>query len=293
MLQKKEVGRQALRNALETRRRVSTSKSQPICVYDVAEHLGVKVIFCPESSLGGLYTKTSQTILVPAHRPPGRQAFTCAHELGHYLFGHGSRVDEIKDIDRNDITDPEERLVNTYAGYLLMPPWAVKEAFARRQWNPNKCTPLQAYTVAVQLGVSYTSLVQYLLISLNLISESQAKKLLKTTPKQIRRSILGSDCTRYLVIADQAWAQVAIDLQVGDIAILPSNVRLEGSSIAVLDKHDLGSLIEGRAPGISRAESFDGSWASFIRVPRKDYIGWNAYRHWEDPDFNENADTDK
>src|SRR5437868_6802416 len=148
----KEAGRQALRGAIEIRKRTSASNSQPICVYDTAERLGLEVIFRPELSLGGMYSKAPRVILIPAQRPPGRQAFTCAHEIGHWYYGHGTAIDEINDLEQYSENKPEERLVDIFASYLLMPPWAVNEAFARRGWSPSNCEPIQVYTVAGQLG---------------------------------------------------------------------------------------------------------------------------------------------
>jgi Zn-dependent peptidase ImmA (M78 family) len=292
MSNSKEGPRQALRGSLEVRKRTFASKFEPICVYDTAEQLGLEVIFRPENSLGGIYSKASQVILVPAQRPPGRQAFTCAHEIGHWYYGHGTGIDEINDLEQYSENKPEERLADIFASYLLMPPWAVNEAFARRGWSPNHCTPIQIYTVAGQLGVGYQTLVQHLRYSLRLISSTQAQQLLKTTPKQLRCSLLGNDATRYLLLVDSAWTKVAIDLQVGDLAILPPNVRLEGESASHVGNHALGLIIEGRAPGITRAESHDRSWAAFVRVSRKNFTGRSIYRHLEDPDVNENTGND-
>ncbi len=288
----REIGRAALRGALEIRRRVSASNEQPICVYDTAERLGIEVIFRPENSLGGLYDKTAQTILIPSHRPPGRQAFTCGHELGHWFFGHGSRIDEISDFDRYDDEDsPQERQANIFASYLLMPPWAVREAFANRSWNPSICTPIQAYTVACQLGVGYETLVQHLRYSLRLVSRTQADCLLETTPKALRGLLVGKDRTRHLLIVDLAWKKVALDLQVGDLAIVPAGITLEGTSAVIVSQHGLGQLLEALKPGISRLQSSDQSWSAFVRVSRKDFTGRSIYRHLEDPDVKDNTSS--
>jgi Zn-dependent peptidase ImmA (M78 family) len=279
-----ELARQGLRAALETRRRAGKSKSEPICVFDLTEALGVEVKFCSVNSLGGMYAKASQTILIPALHPRGRQAFTCAHELGHWFFGHGMHIDELDDMECDGDDRPEERLANHFASYLLMPPWAVQEAFARRTWNPVSCTPTQAYIVAGQLGVGYSTLVQHMRWSLRLILGQQAEELLKATPQQLRRHVLGHDATRHLVIADCTWSTVAIDLQVGDVAILPQGATVEGASARVTGAHEMGVMVTGITPGISRAESADGSWAGFVRVSRKDFAGRSIYRFLEDPD---------
>ena len=102
------LARRALRGALETRRRVRASTLDPVCVYDLAEQLGIEVKFFAGNSFGGMYVKTSQTILVPSLRPPGRRAFTCAHEIGHWFFGHGTRIDRLGEIGRRSERKPEE-----------------------------------------------------------------------------------------------------------------------------------------------------------------------------------------
>lgn len=292
MINGKEVARQALRGALEVRKLAFASTSQPICVYDTAEQLGIEVIFRPENSLGGIYSKASKVILVPAQRPPGRRAFTCAHEIGHWYYGHGTAIDEINDLEQYSENKPEERLADIFASYLLMPPWAVNEAFSRRAWSPSNCTPIQIYTIAGQLGVGYQTLVQHLRHSLRLISPTHAQQLLKTTPKQLRSALLGNNAPRHLIIVDHAWTTVAIDLQVGEAAILPANVMLEGESANAVDNHRLGLIIEGHVPGITRAETSDRSWAAFVRVSRKDFTGRSIYRHLEDPDVNESTGSD-
>jgi Zn-dependent peptidase ImmA (M78 family) len=289
MSHSQENARQALRGALDVRKRVGASVSQAICIFDTAERLGIEVMFRPENSLGGIYNKTAETVLISTRRPPGRQAFTCAHEIGHWYFKHGTGIDEISELERFDGTDPNERLVDIFASYLLMPPWAVREAYVKRKWKIGNCTAIQTYTVAGQLGVGYETLVQHMRFSLNLVSSRQAEELLKNTPKQLRRSILGNDSVSHLVIADNSWSDVALDLRVGDVAILPARASIQGGGLAILGTHELGQLIQASRPGVARAESRDQSWASFIRVSRRDFVGRSLYRHLEDPDFDENA----
>lgn len=228
------LARRAFRAAVEVRRRANERMMDPICIYDVGERLGLEIKFFAGTSFGGVYTKTSQTILVPSLRPAGRQAFTCAHEVGHWFFGHGTRIDDLNAVEFNGEHDPEEYLANVFAGYLLMPPRAVNDAFKRRGWNPEVCTALQAYTVAVQLGVGYGTLVSHLQWSLGIISAGRSEELLKTSPKQLRESLLGSNEARHLVIADREWRKVPVDLQMTDMAILPAEVILEGKSVTII-----------------------------------------------------------
>lgn len=287
-----ELLRTGVRGALEVRLVAQLRNDQPICVYDLADQLGVEVKFCSWKSFGGMYTKSSQTILVPTLRPPGRRAFTCAHELGHWYFDHGSRIDAATFTEQACDDDPDEQLAHIFASHLLMSTWAVKKAFEKRNLNPEHASPIQVYSVSMQLGVGYSTLILHLAYALRLISEMRAKILLRTSPSDIRNEILGSNKAPHLVIADIEWTDVPIDLQVGDMAILPSNAKVEGPAASVIDKHRLGLLIQAQSPGISRAELPNSNWAAFVRVSRKDYEGRSRYRHLEDPDVDERTTID-
>lgn len=279
------AARAALRGALTVRAHAEVPRDHAICVFDVAHHLGLEVRFAAIASLGGMYERQSNIILVPTERPRGRQGFTCAHELGHWHFHHGTRLDRLLDVEETADIQPEELIANLFASYLLMPARAVETAFARRGWVPSSVQPLEAYTVATQLGVGYETLVRHLRSSLGLISESQARRLLRTTPKAIRSSVLGTaSAASFLVIADSHWSDAPIDLEVGDLAITPKGVRLEGTSVGPLGSHTLGDLFLACAPGISRVESHGALWSSFIRVSRRNYSGRSIYRHLDEPD---------
>jgi Zn-dependent peptidase ImmA (M78 family) len=284
--------RKAIRGALATRTQGGVLATSPICVYDVADRLGIEVKFCPGNSFGGMYSKPSTTILVPSMRPAGRQAFTCAHEIGHWYFGHGTRIDDV-DLMEWTSNDVDEQLANTFAAYLLMPARAVRKAFSDRCWSLNKCSPIQMYMAAGQLGVGYSTLVQHMRYSLNLLSERDAQRFLKVTPKHIRHDVLGNSETKFLVIADLQWSDIAIDIQVGDVAILPAKTAVEGRSVEVLGENKLGRLIRGCSPGISRAELLDSSWAVYVRVSRNGFVGRSQYRHLEDPDVDDSARVDQ
>ena len=141
------------RGAIQVRYKLGLADEAPVCVYELADSLGVNVRFKGGHSFGGMYDNQSKTILVPAWRPPGRQAFTCAHELGHWYFGHGTRLDALESDGRlENQCSPEEWLANAFAAHLLMPLRAVRDAFRRRGWEPAGSKPAQVYTVACQLN---------------------------------------------------------------------------------------------------------------------------------------------
>lgn len=280
----KALARLALRGAVEIRRRGQVLKDAPVCVFDLAERLGLEVRFCAGASFEGMYAKGSSTILVPSLRPPGRQAFNGGHEMGHWYFGHGSRIDELPEFAPDDRNDPEEWVANLFAAYLLMPSWAVDASLKRRGLDPTICTPAELYGVACELGVGYETLVQHLRWSLKLITPARAALLIETTPKAIREQIIGKVATKHLVLADAAWIAGNIDLQVGHTALLPVGTVLEGTAVEMVGDLPTGQLVQGRKPGLARIFVEGTSWAKFVRVSRADFEGRSLYRHLEDPD---------
>lgn len=280
----KGLARLALRGALEVRRRGKVPKDAPVCIYDLAERLGVEVMFCPGNSFGGMFAKASDVVLVPSLRPPGRQAFTAAHELGHWYFQHGSKIDELPEFTPDARDDPDEWSANLFAAYALMPAWAVESAFARRALDPMTCSGQDLYTVAGELGVGYETLIQHLRFSLQKITPARAGQLSSLTPKAIREGIIGKLDTKHLVLVDVPWGTGNIDLQVGHVALLPAGAVVEGHHVRVVGDLANGRLVQGLKPGVSRTFLEGKEWAKFIRVSRADFVGRSIYRHMEDPD---------
>jgi Zn-dependent peptidase ImmA (M78 family) len=277
------LARTALRGAITVRRRAGTAKSAPVCVFDLAERLGVEVMFTGGSSFEGLFARDSTTILISSMRPVGRQAFTCAHELAHWFFDHGTRVDEL-DAGTAD-SSPEERLAHFFASYLLMPPWAVEAAFQVRGWSPDRPTPIQVYTVATQLGVGYETLVRHLRLSLGFITEATAKGLLRSSPRQVREELAGSTPSgAHLAVVDRAWTGVPVDLRVGDLVLMPADWKLDGNTLEPGLATPHGRLLAAISPGIGRIVCPSPGIAHFVRVSRSAYQGRSKFRHLEESD---------
>jgi len=280
--------REALRMATKVRKQGKLPQSAPVCIYDfVEEKLAIEVKFQRVTSMEGMYVRAQPpVILICSERPSGRQAYTCAHELGHHVFGHGLRVDEYFDAaEGRDSFDPNEWVADRFAGFFLMPKYAVEQAFRNRAWDWRSCDPFQVYVVAGNLGVGYQSLVQHMRWSLGMLTKHQADELARTTPKQMRSSILKRDARSDLLIVDAAWdGRVAADLQVGEQAILPQKVSVEEKVVKILAEHELGVLVEATQTGTERATLSQANWAVNIRVSRHFYVGRSRFRHLEDPD---------
>ncbi len=258
----------------------------PVCVYDLADEIGVDVRFLPYSSMEGMYCKNPDPIiLVSSLRPAGRQAFNCAHELGHHVFKHGIHVDEVIDLQSSKKRyNPEEFLADSFASFLLMPKSAVSRAFTIRGWDPRLCTPLQMYTIAGWFGVGYNSLIRHMSETLNLLPQAHANNLAKVLPKKIRSRYLGRDVNEDLILVDTHWSDRSIDIQVGDYIHLPINTLSEGKCIQLQGQDQKGSLFCSITPGIGRLYQPDTGWSAFVRVSRRGYVGRNMFRHLEDDD---------
>ncbi len=253
MIDKISLSREALRKASTIRKRCKVGRLDPICIYDLVEKCGVEVKFQAINSMEGMYVKNKQpTIVVASERPAGRQVYTCAHEYGHHVFGHGSKIDEKIDSNAsNDKILSEEFIVDCFAGHLLMPRHAITNAFTVRNWDIGTCTPYEIYVIAGQLGVAYGAIINHMNRSLQLINATHANQLTKHSPKKIRESILNSNSTApRLQIVDRHWnSKVAVDLQVGEQAILPSRVLIENNVVKKIDNHELGVLVEACKSG--------------------------------------------
>jgi len=286
MATRQELARTALRGSFDVRRKAGALYEDPICVYDFAEKLGLEIWFVAGASFGGMYAKDTNNLFIPAERPAGRKAFTCAHELAHWWFNHGTRVDKL-DFDAADHEMPEECLANMFAGYLLMPRHAVMSAFSSRKSKPEDCSIVELYTVACQLGVGYETLLTHMRWSLNLINHSRFNDMRAVAPKKIKEMVLDEPLNAHLVIVDESWHKTAVDLEVGDRAIFPAKVRICGESIKIIGDCKYGIVVEAVRIGLTQAIKNDGSWAAMARVSRKEFNGRGAYRHLEDPDEHE------
>ena len=286
MSQRADLARKALARALRVRQDAGREIWQPLCVYDLAHDMGVEVRFVDAPSMEGVYYNPGRpTALVTAHRPPGRQAFTCAHELGHHCFGHANVVDEMVGEEQDEqIFDADEFSADCFAGFLLMPKIAVCQAFASRGWDPSRPTAEQAYVVAGQLGVSYGGLIHHLRSSLRLLAPRPADELLKVQPKDLRTRILGDPVDEGLVVVDRSWWGRAIDVQVGELILAPEGADVEGTCAEALGRHPRGILFRASTPGQGRLHDGAG-WGAFVRVSRRGYLGRAVYRHLEDPDY--------
>jgi hypothetical protein len=211
---------------------------------------------------------------------------TCAHEIGHHVFQHGSRIDEIMAGEKIESTTSDEFLANTFAANLLMTRGAVAQGFLGRGISATSPEPAQVYAVANWLGVGYTALLYQMRSALHMMPRPWADRLLKVAPRDIRREIAGrhglGHVTGDLLIVDTKWGGRPVDGQVGDILLVPDGSEFTDSCGALR-----GRALELVSPGIGRIHNPGFGWAQFVRVSRRGYSGLAEYRHLEEAEQDE------
>lgn len=285
--EKQTLAQEAMHKSIEVRTQTGFDLKSPICIYGLCDQLNVRVKFVDISSMEGMYYKEEKPrILLSALRPFPRRTFTCAHELGHYIFGHGLKVDElIEDSKTSKTFNPDEFLVDSFASFLLMPTLGVRKAFVDRGWDVTCATPIQIFTIACNFGVGYETLIYHMTYALKMLDRIQASLLLKVKPKTLREQILGYSSSEPLIIADEHWSIPTIDAEVGSQLLLPSTAEAAANQIiTVKQKYRNGCLFLANRPGIVRVYCRDTKWAVFVRVSRHQFVGLSQYRHLEEPE---------
>lgn len=278
-----ELATIAYKGAIDVRERVNAGRLDPINIFDCSEKLRVEVRFVVGGTFEGMYEKEKKVIVLPVDRPAGRRVFTCAHELAHWRYKHGSMLDDSTTIEGyND--RPEERLANMFAGYLLMFPPAVESARAALGISYSVCISDDIYAMASWFGVSYASMLNHLRWSLRKLSHSRYEDLKRIAPRTIRSRLLGGRESQHLVVMRSMTPRIPIDLEAGDFALLPASVRADGGSVAVIEQQPNHTLVQAVRPGVSLLRSETSSWAAAARVMRRGYTGRAIFRNLEPED---------
>jgi len=288
-LSRTELAKQALEKSLEIREEYGYDFRSPLCVYELAQKARVAVRFIDDVSMEGVYAALAKPkILISSLRPAGRRVFTCAHELAHHFFGHGSTIDELRDEAESGQFQPNEFLANAFAGFLLMPAQGVKRAFSLRRQEIGTATPEQVYGVACSFGVGYETLIGHLEYSLKLLTTNRATILRKTKLPKLRARILNSSISGHLVVVDRAYLLATVDAEAGNstepgnLLLLPEGATAHGDQIELIERNANGTLYRAVRPGLVRATLPSNDWGVIVRVSRYQYAGLAQYRHLEE-----------
>lgn len=279
----KALALRGMQASLKARTTTGIDLKSPTCIYGMCEAHGVTVRF-NDINMEGMYDRVpSPRIHLSALRPLVRRTFTCAHELGHHLFGHGSTIDELRDDASLGAGDrPDEMLANAFAAFVLMPTLGLREAFFRRKLDPNTAAASDIYSVACNFGVGQATLVNHLAFGVEMITPFRRAALARATPKSIRGKLLGENVSEPLIVADQHWNAPTLDAEEGMLLLLPRGAAVNTALLVPERELAAGTLFRAVKPGITRAAVGNTSWATYVRIARREYVGLARYRHLED-----------
>lgn len=276
----------AIELAAQVRDDAGLDFSSPLCIFDLSEELGFAVRFLDMKTAEGMYATgpgLTPTIVVSALRPPQRQAFTCAHELGHHFFEHGFTVDEFQRHASQQSKLPNELSADNFAAHLLMPRLGLADAFTRRGWEIRRPTPVQLLTVSSHFGVGYDTLITHLAAGLNLLSEAHAENCRKERLPAMRAEILGHPESSRLLIIDHYYALPTLDAEVGDVLVFtPHGATCESPALEQEGICGLGHIFRAKSQGTSYIRSASPCQSVLVRVSPKGYVGLAKYRHLEE-----------
>lgn len=280
---RKSLVMQGMQASITARIKAGVDLKNPTCIYGLCEAHNVVVRF-NEINMEGMYDRTSKPrIHISALRPLARRAFTCAHELGHHIFGHGSTIDELRDDQANSgDRPPNEILADAFAAFALMPTLGLREAFAKRGLDPNRATALDMYAIACNFGVGQATLVNHLAYGISMINQAQRDRLGRITPKMIRTELLGEVVPTPLTVADQHWSSPTLDTEQSALLLLPSGVVVDTAMLVPEREFALGRLFRAAKCGITRVVIPGTPWATYVRIAPRQYVGLARFRHLEE-----------
>ncbi|MFC7298968.1 ImmA/IrrE family metallo-endopeptidase [Herminiimonas aquatilis] len=282
-LDQKALVMKGMQQSITVRMKVGSDLVSPVCVYGLCDSLGVTVRF-NDINMEGMYDRSPKPrIHVSALRPLARRNFTCAHELGHHVFNHGSTIDDLReDQARSSDRPPEEILADSFAAFFLMPTLGLREAFTRRKLDPNRASASELFAIACNFGVGQSTLVNHLTYAVGMISTARRMVLGRITPKMIRTEVLSEVVSEPLTIADQHWNAATLDTEEDALLLLPVGVVVDTAILMPERVLPSGRLFRAVKPGISRVVIPGTTWATYVRVAKRQYVGLARYRHLED-----------
>ncbi|HWW37735.1 ImmA/IrrE family metallo-endopeptidase [Pedobacter sp.] len=277
--------KKAIFKADEIRMKLGLNMFQPVNVFTACEKIGLTVRFV-DINMEGIYVTSRNssfpTILISNLRPFPRRYFTCAHELGHHVFGHGGKIDILTDnVDMMANREEDELLVDAFAGAFLMPVAGILAEFVKRNWTIKNATPLQFITISSVFGVGYQTLISHCRLN-RIISDPHAQSLLNYKPNDILFKIFGGPVKNsFFKIIDDCAENPTIDLETSNYIFLPNDLKVEGNNLKQCQCTGAGIAYIAQRSGIVRVATKDGDEGSFIRIQNHGYIGLSENRHLE------------
>lgn len=282
---KSDMARMALGAALKVRQNANIPLNEPLSIYDLCAAMGIEVQFVNISMEGNYIPGKIPRFYISALRPAVRRAFTCAHELGHHVFNHGFKLDELIENRESENKPPEEFIADCFASSLLMPAQGIRKALAKRNWEAKDLTPEQVYTIACDFGVGYETLATHLSLGMKVVDFTKTQELKMTKIPAIRRSLVGEiEDLRRLIVTDQNSLSSIIECEVGDHLLVDAAVSPQNDSLHSLPPVNGKQLFVAARRGVTSLRTADGSTFKQVRIMGHQFIGLNRYLYLVDPD---------
>jgi hypothetical protein len=264
----------AARSALAARLRFGFALDSACDIYELVCKYGLSLRFTRISSLDGLYLNDGLTasVNISTLRPSGHQRFTAAHELGHFIFGHGAHLDEKIEKMASDST--EESVADAFARHILMPKRSVFRGFTSLGTTPKLGDPEHFYAVASWLGVGYSTLIQHARWTLDLIDNARLHFLTLRTPQQIKRGHVPSVSwggRKELWPLAPWWHGTNVHLQKGDV--------VTGLSLPSSDYFDVGDGYATAKEVGQFPAAINGGGTVNLNISETDFVGMYQYRY--------------
>ena len=279
---RKELYIEASQAAATVRHQYAIDPFAPLCIYDVCERMGVTVRFSAVSMEGMYEHSKKPRIHLSSLRPFGRRSFTCAHELGHHFFAHGTTVDRLQEDAAIAAFSDEEVLANSFAANLLMPIPGIRLALRRRGISAEEATATQLYGVACNFGIGFRTLIEHLRFTASALTDEAASRLRRWSPKAIRSVLLPENETSPLRLVDLHWTGVPVDAEHGDLLLCPHDAVASGDCLTSVSQTNDYHLFRCEKVGLGSLCFPSQGSTHFVRVQPFRYVGLARFRHLED-----------
>jgi hypothetical protein len=204
--------------------------SFPVDVYGAIGEADVMLIWRPLPRLFGMYLDEPGSrpgVILNSELDPAVQRQTAAHELGHHVFGHGTRADVDLEalIERRSGWSDVEKAAEAFASWFLMPRRAIAAAMACMDLG-RLTQPTDVYRLSLLLGTSYRTTVRHL-PNLRLASQEQARSWMSIPPSRIKAALdpaaeAPASRSHDVWIVNRAMAGLTLTVRVGDRVVVES-----------------------------------------------------------------------
>jgi Zn-dependent peptidase ImmA (M78 family) len=191
--------RMAMLVANQAHRDTGVARDEYVDVFAALRAAGVCCLAKPLHNMAGAYAAPElggPVVLLSSNLDEITMRHTAAHELGHHVFGHGSKMDERVDPDGGGLGGSwpeEEKLAEAFAPWFLMPLPAVRRAIQRAGIG-RPTAPEDVHQLACWLGTTYAGTARHL-VNLQMITPGQASALVRSWragSQRVRAALCGS-----------------------------------------------------------------------------------------------------